>query len=153
MVERSKKLEVWNSMHRKTLILILLAFAMVGLVACGGGEEPAADEGDSAIGDVSRGEELFKQQTIGPNNSPGCITCHALEEGVELVGPPQNDVGARAAGRVAGMSAEEYLRQSIVEPNAHLVEGYEADVMYQNFGEELSEEQIDDLVAYMLTLR
>lgn len=146
-------MEVYINMHRRTLLLILLAFTMVALVACGGGDEPAADEGAAAVGDASRGEELFKQQTIGPNNSPGCITCHSLEEGVQLVGPAQNDVGARAAGRVAGMSAEDYLRQSIMEPNAHVVEGYDPDVMYQNYGEELSEETVDDLVAYLLTLK
>ena len=51
------------------------------------------------------------------------------------------------------MSAEDYLRQSIVEPNAHITEGYTEGVMYQNFGEELTNSQINDLVAFLMTLK
>ncbi|MCA9896727.1 MAG: hypothetical protein KC433_00980, partial [Anaerolineales bacterium] len=67
----------------------------------------------------------------------------------------QSDVGARAEteGAALGISAEEFLRQSIVEPNAQITDGFTADVMYQNFGEELTNTQINDLVAFMLTLK
>lgn len=136
---------------RKTLLILLVILALA-LVACGGGGEEATDDAGSSVGNVSNGEKLFNQATIGPNSAPGCITCHSLEPDVVMTGPSQSDVGARAAGRVPGLSAEEYLRQSIVDPNAHLVEGFEAGVMYQTFGDELSEQDINDLVAYMLTL-
>ncbi len=136
---------------RKTMLILFVILSLF-LVACGGGGEETTDDAGSAIGNVSNGDRLFNQATIGPNNAPGCITCHSLEPDVVMTGPSQYDVGARAAGRVPGLSAEEYLRQSIVEPNAYLVEGYEAGVMYQTYGEELSEQEINDLVAYMLTL-
>lgn len=142
-------------MRKLTLMLVMFLLFGFALTACGGGGEETADTGgdSGAVGDAANGERLFNESIIGAASAPGCITCHSLEPGVVIVGPSQSDVGARAATAIEGMSAEEYLRQSIVEPNAHLAEGYTADVMYQNFGEELTNSQINDLVAFMLTLK
>jgi cytochrome c oxidase subunit 2 len=142
-------------MRKITLTILLLLLLSFGLAACGGGDEPAASSGGetSSVGDAANGERLFNQTLIGTASAPGCITCHSLEPGVMLVGPSQSDVGARAATAVAGLSAEEYLRQSIVEPNAHIVEGYTEGVMHQTYGTELTNTQINDLVAFMLTLK
>lgn len=138
-------------MRNFILFTIFVLFSLV-LVACGGGE---GDTGGESTGQdlVAQGEELYKGQTIGSASSPGCVTCHSLEEGVTLVGPSHAGVGARAGTLVAGMSAEEYLRESILEPNAHIVDGFSPGVMYQNYANELTTEEVDALVAYMLTLR
>lgn len=136
---------------RKLFVVLLVIFAVTALTACGGGGDAADGGSDSSVGDVRNGERLFAQATIGATNAPGCITCHALD-GTDGTGPSQHDVGVRAVGRIAGVSAEEYLRQSIVEPNAYIVEGYEAGVMHQTYGEDLTESEINDLVAYLLTL-
>ena len=48
------------------------------------------------------------------------------------------------------MSAEEYLRESIVDPAAYSVEGF-ADSMPKGLRILLSEEDIDNLVAFLLT--
>ncbi len=142
-------------MKSKVLMMALLALVIVGLAACGGGGSTAPAEGGemASVGNAANGEKLFNQATIGPNSSPGCVTCHSLEEGVVVVGPSQAGLAARAAQRVAGESAEEYLHNSIVNPNAYLVEGFAEGVMYQNYGAELTEEQLNDLVAYLLTLQ
>ena len=133
------------------LLALLLSFA---LVACGGGDDTESSGGESSsVGDAANGERLFNQQIIGSASAPGCITCHSLEPGVVVVGPSQSDVGARAETAIEGMTAEEYLRQSIVEPDAHIAEGFDPGLMYQNFGEELTNSQINDLVAFMLTLK
>jgi hypothetical protein len=50
------------------------------------------------------------------------------------------------------MTAEEYSRQSILEPNAHVVEGFVPGTMPQDWGDGLTAEQIDQLVAYLMTL-
>ncbi len=50
-------------------------------------------------------------------------------------------------------TVEEYLHESIVNPNAFVVEGFPSGVMYQNYGQDLSKQQIDDLVAFLLTLK
>lgn len=142
-------------MRKLTLTIFLVLLFSFALTACGGGDdEPAASGGEtSSAGDAANGERLFNESIIGAASAPGCITCHSLEPGVVIVGPSQSDVGARAETAVEGMSAEEYLRQSIVEPNAHLAEGFGPDLMHQTYGEELTNTQINDLVAFMLTLK
>ena len=50
-----------------------------------------------------------------------------------------------------GLSAEEYLRESIVDPAAYIVEGYSDGTMPKGFRFLLSEEDIDSLVAFLLT--
>jgi nitric oxide reductase subunit C len=148
-------MEVTN-MRKNTILTLLIFILAVALVACGGGDNNAdsgAEEGAAtAGGDAARGEELYNQTTIGTASAPGCNTCHSREEGVVLVGPSHAGVATRAATYVEGQSAEEYLRESIVSPNSHIVDGFVAGVMYQNYGEDLTEQEIDDLVAYLLTL-
>ncbi|MFN2189937.1 MAG: c-type cytochrome [Candidatus Promineifilaceae bacterium] len=132
------------------LILTLLLISLV-LAACSNGELELP-------GDPVRGEDLYNQQNLGTKNAAGCPACHTIEEGVDkddgrFVGPSHHAIGTRAENAVPGMSAEEYIRQSIVDPNAHIVEGYDPWVMYTNYAEDLSETDIDDLVSYLLTLR
>lgn len=137
---------------RQFILFTILVILSLVLVACGGGDGDTS--GESAGQDlVAQGEELYKGPTIGSASSPGCVTCHSLEEGVTLVGPSHAGVGARAGTLVAGMSAEEYLRESILEPNAHIVDGFSPGVMYQNYANELTTDEVDALVAYMLTLQ
>lgn len=100
---------------------------------------------ETADDPVARGSTWFHQ---APAN---CVSCHSLEPGVVIVGPSLAGIATRAGERVAGLSAAEYLRQSMIEPSAHVVEGFE-DVMAKNLAEVLSGEQITDLVAFLLTL-
>ena len=135
---------------RQFILFTILVFLSLVLVACGGGDTSGESAGQDL---VTQGEELYKGQTIGSASSPGCVTCHSLEEGVTLVGPSHAGVGARAGTLVAGMSAEDYLRESILEPNAHIVDGFSPGVMYQNYANELTTDEVDALVAYMLNLK
>jgi nitric oxide reductase subunit C len=138
-------------MFKKVLLFTLLSLALIALVACGGGGTPEEDA-PAPVGNAENGETLFSQATIGPNNAPGCITCHSLEPDVVIVGPSQAGLATRAETRVPGQTAEQYIRESIINPNVHVVEGFTEGVMYQFYGEDLTEDQIDDLVAYTLTL-
>ena len=143
-------------MHKFTLITaLLLAIALV-LVACGGNSATDGEnsgDGGRVTGDAARGEELFKQTAAGAASAPGCITCHSLEAGVQLVGPSHAGLAIVAGTRVSGQSAEEYLRESIVNPNAVVTEGFSEGVMYKNYGNELTDQEIADLVAFLLTLK
>jgi hypothetical protein len=62
-------------------------------------------------------------------------------------------IGQAAAQRVPGMTAEEYLRQSIIDPNAYVVDGFTPNIMPRQYGEKLTTEEIDNLVDYMLSLQ
>lgn len=143
-------------MKNKAVLFTLLVVIVMALAACGGGgseSAPAADAETAAIGNAANGEKLFAAAVLGANNAPGCITCHSLEPDVVIVGPSQAGLGTRAATRVPGKSAEDYIRESIVNPNAYLVEGFAEGVMYQNYGTDLTEAEINDIIAYTLTLK
>ncbi len=93
-------------------------------------------EGAGSAELVALGEELFVQ----------CEACHGA---VDSAGPAFPGMGERAATRVEGMSAEDYLHEAIVEPSAHVVEGF-SDIMPKNYGEQFSEEELQALIAYIL---
>ena len=116
------------------------------LAACGGGSTIDPLE----IGDPERGREIF--ETGGGVISGNCAGCYRMDGsvGAPPQGPSLQGISERAGDRVPELSAVEYLRQSIVDPSAFLVEGFD-DNMAKGFGILLSEEDIDDLVAFMLT--
>ncbi len=141
-------------MRKFSLIMMLVLALVLALAACGGGSDSAdsgGGEAASAGGDAARGEELYLQTVIGEASAPGCVTCHSLEPDVVLVGPSHNGIAQRAVGVEAGLSAEDYLEQSIREPNAHITDGYTEGVMYQFYDDDLTDQQIDDLVAFLMT--
>jgi len=85
--------------------------------------------------------------------SNGCIACHSLVKGQTMVGPSWYGIGSYAATRVARESAPYYLYQSIMDPNAHVVEGFMPDLMPKVYADTLSTAQIADIVAYLLSLQ
>lgn len=95
---------------------------------------------------LSRGEKVYVENGCG-----GCHTLGGLSAGV--VGPNLTQIGTTAATRIEGISVEEYIRQSILNPNAYVVEGYPENVMPQNFSEILSDDQINDLVAFLASYK
>jgi len=109
----------------------------------------APGRGTAGSGDPTEGEALFGLPMIA--GAPGCIVCHSLQPGVRMIGPSMADAATVATGAVDGLSAEEFLRQSIVQPDAHITEGFMAGLMPQDYGTTLSTQQIDDLVAFLLT--
>ena len=139
-------------MRKIVLIILLVSVFTLLLVACGGSDGDTA-ETESSGDAVARGEALYKKTSIGAASAPGCITCHSLDESVTLVGPSHAGIGAAAASRVAGMSAEDFLEQSITEPDAEVTENFSPGVMYPNYGRELSDQEIADLVAFLVSLK
>jgi mono/diheme cytochrome c family protein len=77
-----------------------------------------------------------------------CTSCHSTGDN-KVVGPGLAGIGDRAGSQVAGMSADEYIEQSIREPSAFVVDGYPA-VMPE--WSRLGDDSIDALVAYLKTL-
>ena len=112
--------------------------------ASGGG---AASGGTGATG----GSSGAPTSTLGKNTfaSAGCGGCHTFKPaGTDAkVGPDLDNVAADA--QKAGEPVADYVRQSIVDPNAVVAAGYQPGVMPPNFGDTLSPEELDALVAYL----
>jgi mono/diheme cytochrome c family protein len=120
------------------------------------GQEVGADIAQTLpAGDAARGKTLAE----GPL---GCAACHILS----AVGPAwagdstTPGIGTRAAARIAesgyggaAKTPEQYLLESIVNPNAYLVSGFQQGVMPGNFGSRLTPQDAADLIAYLLTFK
>lgn len=108
---------------------------------------------------VVLGSQLFKQAPAT------CSACHSTAPGVNLAGPSLAGIGVRGDSVVAqsgyagsAKDAAGYIRESIVSPSVHVVPGtiYSAggrSFMPDNYDKTLSDAQIDQLVAYLVTLR
>ena len=83
-------------------------------------------------------------------SSAGCGGCHAFTPaGTDAqVGPGLDDLAA--AAEQAGQEPAAFVREAIVDPNKMLAEGYQPNVMPGTYGESLSTEEIDALVAYLI---
>lgn len=88
--------------------------------------------------------------------SNGCTACHVLDDvgSVGIVGPALNGVATRAETRVDGQTAEEYIRNSILNPLDYIVvqdngEPYPP-AMPQTYGDTISEADLTLLVNYLL---
>jgi mono/diheme cytochrome c family protein len=107
------------------------------------------------------GEDTGRLAQVGPGGArsgeqvftaAGCNSCHTLADAGSSsdIGPNLDQLADAAGGRRRGVSAEEYVRESILEPNAFVVQGFRGGVMPSDYGERLSDEQIDALVDYLL---
>ncbi len=126
----------------------LLAVVVIGMVVTACGSEPEATFRSADRSVDSTGIDLFNERVIGSN--PGCVTCHALDEDFVLVGPSLAGLADRAGSRVPGMTASDYVREAIVAPDAHVVDGFEPGQMPGGWDELLTKEQIDSLVDLLL---
>lgn len=122
-------------------------------------EPPGARPVSPADSPIALGQALFRA------TPPGCYACHSVAPGVNLAGPSLSGLATRAQQIISSpeykgkaKTVEEYIHEAIVDPNAYLVPGpaYSANgqsFMPVNFGKDLTPEQIDQLVAYLATLK
>ena len=111
---------------------------------------------DAAL--VAKGKELYLNfpDNVAPQ-ALWCSQCHQIE-GVAagLIGPDHTHLATAAQTRVAGLFAEDYIRESIVDPTKRVAEGVEratAGLMTEAITKNLTDEQVDALVAFLLTLK
>jgi cytochrome c peroxidase len=102
---------------------------------------------------IEQGKILFHQVHIGKNNVIGCISCHSLNLQIQTVGPSLSGLGLRAGKLVTNMSATEYIKQSIINPDAYIVSGYAPATMFAHYKTELTDIEINSLVAFLQSLK
>ena len=136
----------------------------------------SAGAGDAAT--VQSGSTSAGVRPVSPDNDiralgenvfrtaiPACVACHSLAPGADGAGPSLAGVATRAELLVGesdysgqATDIEGYLRESILNPSAHLNTGgmYSANgmsFMPTTYAESLSEEEVEQLVAFLATLK
>lgn len=83
----------------------------------------------------------------------GCLQCHSVD-GSPGSGPTWKGIAGSSRPLQSGetvIADDGYLHTAIVDPAAELLAGYD-DVMPDNYGTQLTAEEIDDLVEYIKSL-
>jgi mono/diheme cytochrome c family protein len=128
------------------VVAVLLVAAMLTAVEVFGESHEEEGEGGQAAetqeggaggaGDPEAGRLLFVDT--------GCDTCHTLEDAGSTA-----EIGPNLDESLQGDDAA-FVRESIVEPDATVTEGFSADLMPETYGEQLSEEELANLAAYLV---
>ena len=120
-------------------------WAAVAFLQSQGGTVTVTAE-DFASGGVSGGRgpatASSADDPAGILDAAGCMVCHKLGDAGGPVGPAFDGMGALGA---------EYIRASILDPNADTAEGYEpfAGTMPATFGEQLTAAQLESIVRFL----
>lgn len=104
------------------------------------------EAGECTKSDVECGQELA--------STYACTACHSID-GSAVVGPTWLDLYGNSVTLADGSTVtadEEYLVESIIKPNVKIHEGFAPDVMIQTFGDDLTEQQITQIVEYIKSL-
>jgi mono/diheme cytochrome c family protein len=142
-------------MTRLSQIMVLVLLILV-LTACGGEgltnptpkpevinsfkAEPVSNNGNS-----QEGEKIFYRMP--------CMSCHTYKGsgGTQGVAPALDKIGTNADSRLPGVTAAQYIRHVILKPEDIRLPDMR-NVM-PSFANTLKPQELDDLVAFLLTLK
>jgi mono/diheme cytochrome c family protein len=103
--------------------------------APGGETQPPATTTEAPQGDAQAGRAVFLAQ--------GCGSCHVFS-----AAGTQGSVGPNLDESLEDRDAA-YIRESVVDPNAEIAEGFQPGIMPGDYGEKLTPKQVADLVAFL----
>ena len=99
------------------------------------------DEPKLTEGDVGRGKKIFETHPVA-----GCVRCHVVGGKGGAVGPALDGIARR--------KSEDYIRESLTDPQATMAEGFPAEVSpMPPMGVLLTEQEMRDVMAYLMTLQ
>ena len=92
-------------------------------------------------GNPSRGKKIFETHSVA-----ACSRCHAAGGQGGSIGPALDGIASR--------KSKDYIRESLVEPQANIAEGFQIEVSpMPPMGVLLKEQELEDVMAYLMTLR
>ena len=140
--------------HKRLLTLSVLMTLAFIITACGPADKPdptalpytprawdtePTQGAVKLVGDPVSGEIIFQDQ---------CANCHSIKEGENITGPSLFNAGQ--------ILPYDYVKESVLDPHEQIVFVENAQFtdaeMPTNFAEMLSDQQIEDVVAYVLFL-
>jgi cytochrome c2 len=92
-------------------------------------------------GNADNGVKLF--------TSLGCSGCHGQQKDQRIVGPSFYGLWGRAATLKPGYSSAVFIYESIVNPNAYIEQGFQANIMPATFSKQLSPQDMADILAWI----
>jgi mono/diheme cytochrome c family protein len=99
------------------------------------------DEPELTEGDAGRGKKIFETHPVA-----GCVRCHVVGGEGGAVGPALDGIARR--------KSEDYIRESLTDPQATMAEGFPAEVSpMPPMGVLLTEQEMRDVMAYLMTLQ
>ncbi len=156
------------------LIIGLLAVVLTAAAACGGDDDPTPSRRPAGTTAPAVTTAPVATNTLAPTNTPttaapaatggdatagqavflgkGCGACHTVQGlagAAGAIGPDLTQLATNAASRIAGTSAEAYIRQSIEDPPAFLVEGF-GPIMPATRRSTMDDTEFENLVAFLL---
>lgn len=135
------------------LVIAVLAVFVFGILLPQMHAEPQVESTVVAGADSYR-ERLDALLAIAqPENAEAALvkyTCTACHRAPSTIGPAFDGVAERAATRRPPMPADAYIYESIIHPSVYVVEGYQ-DVMLRDIGDRISDQELADILAYLLT--
>jgi cytochrome c peroxidase len=134
-----------------------------GLVALGAGEElqAAAPPAPAPSPTPAAAPVAASKAVVAVVNKGTCNACHVIPGvpgAVGIVGPDLSNISAEAGERILGYTAEQYIRESIINPNVFTAPkcpfglACVPGAMPANLAQTLSEDEINTIVNYLLTL-
>ena len=94
-------------------------------------------EGDGGRAPYESAEAIIEELTCG--------MCHMIGEEEGEMGPDLRKIGA--------LRDKAYLRRALLDPNADIAEGFDADMMPDTLGDDLSAKEMEMLVDYLAGLK
>jgi cytochrome c oxidase subunit 2 len=104
----------------------------------------ACEKADSLVG-PERGKKLYSQQ--------GCETCHSID-GTPKIGPSWKGLFGKTESIAGGPTVkvdENYLRESMLDPTAKVVQGFAPSM--PTYKGKLSDKDLDGLIEFIKTLK
>lgn len=127
--------------YRRRAVRVALALGLwLALAACGGAAEPSPEPTLSP--ELVAGKKVFVTH---------CGACHSPTAETVIVGPALAGIAVHGAERVDGLDARAYVYNSIMRPSDYVLTGFE-DVMPKDLAKKLTGEELDAVVAYVLSL-
>ncbi len=102
---------------------------------------PQAAPVETTLPKPAAGERVSAKNAKEAVTKFGCLSCHSLLGSTSPVGPPLDDVGARLT--------VDQIRQSILDPDTAVAEGFAPGIMPGDFGERMTARELEMIVELL----